>query len=108
MHRRHTAGEKKKQDEERTLPDLGSCFIIKGLGEAEFHSGCHITRKREARILTSDKHIYAETVGKRFNVPKTSMIPTTIGVKPLSKEDSPKAPEERKNCGVPELGDNHD
>ena len=40
--------------------------------------------------------IYAENVTKRLNVPKTSMIPTVTGVKPLSKEDGPKTREERK------------
>ena len=86
---------KSKEDEERTISDLRSCFKIKDLGEAEFYLGCHITRDRKERTLTFDQHIYAETVAKRFNVSKTSMIPTATGVKALSKEDGPKNSEER-------------
>ena len=87
---------KSKEDEERTISDLRSCFKIKDLGEAEFYLGCHITRDRKERTLTFDQHIYAETVAKRFNVSKTSMIPTATGVKALSKEDGPKNSEERE------------
>ena len=87
---------KTKKHEGRTLSDLSSCFNIKDLGEAEFYLGCHITRNREARTLTFDQHIYAETVAKGFNVTKTSMIPMATGVKPLSKEDGPKNPKERE------------
>ncbi|CAN0335182.1 unnamed protein product, partial [Ascophyllum nodosum] len=87
---------KTKGDGGRTLSDLSSCFKIKDLGEAEFYLGCHITRNREARTLTFDQHIYAETVAKRLNVTKTSMIPMATGVKPLSKEDGPKNPKERE------------
>ncbi|CAN0097000.1 unnamed protein product [Ascophyllum nodosum] len=87
---------KTKDDEGRTLSDLSSCFKIKGLGEAEFYLGCHITRNREARTLTFDYRIYPETVEKQFNVTKTGMIPMTTGVKPLSKEDGPRNPKERE------------
>ena len=55
-----------------------------------------ITRNREARTFTVGQHICTETVAKRFNVTKTSMIPMATGVKPLSKEDCLKTPEERK------------
>ncbi|CAM9520770.1 unnamed protein product, partial [Ascophyllum nodosum] len=85
-----------KTKEGRTLSDLSSCFKVKDLGEAEFYLGCHITRNREARTLTFDQHIYAETVAKRFNVTKISMIRMATGVKPLSKEEGPKNPKERE------------
>ena len=78
------------------MSDLSSCFKNKDLGEAEFYLGCHITRNREATTLTFDQHIYAETVAKRFNVTKTSMIPMATGVKPLSKEDGPKNPPKKE------------
>ena len=55
---------KTKEDEGRTLSDLSSCFKIKDLEEAEFYLGCYITQNREARTLTFDQHIYAETVAK--------------------------------------------
>ena len=84
-----------KEEEGRTLSDLSSCFKIKDL-EAEFYLGCQITRNREARPLTFDQQIYAETVAKRFNVTKTSMIPIATGVKSLSKEDGFKDPKERE------------
>ena len=87
---------KTMEDEGRTLSDLSSCFKIKDLGEAGFYLGCHITRNREVRTLTFDQHIYAETVSKRFNVTETGMIPMATGMKPLSKEDGPKNPKERK------------
>ena len=87
---------KTKEDEGWTLSDLSSCFRIKDLGEAEFYLRCHITRNRGARRLTFDQHIYTETVAKRFNVTKTSMIPMATGVKPLSKEDGPKSPKVRE------------
>ena len=78
------------------LSDLSSRFKIKDLDEVEFYLGCHITRNREARTLTFDQYIYAETVAKRFNVTKTSMIPIATGVKPISKEDGPKNPKGRE------------
>ena len=87
---------KTKENEGRTLSDLSSCFKIKDLGEAKFYLECHITRNGEARTLTFDQHVYAETVAKRFNVTKISMIPMATGVDPLSKEDSPKNPKERE------------
>ena len=83
---------KTKEDEGQTLSSFSSCFKIKDLGEAEFYLGCYITRNREAKALTFDRHIYAETVAKRFNVTKTSMIPTATGMKPLFKEEGPKTP----------------
>ena len=87
---------KTKEDEGRTLSDLNSCFKIKDLGEAEVYLECPITRNREARALTFDQHISAETVAKRFNVTKTSMIPMATRVESLSKEDGPKTPKERE------------
>ena len=95
---------KTKEDEGRTLSDLSSCFKMKDLGEAEFYLGCHIPRNREARTLTFDQHIYVETVAKRFNVTKTSMIPMATGVKPLSKEDGPKKLEKGKKCVASHTG----
>ena len=71
-------------------------FKTKDLGEAGFYLGCHITRNREVRTLTFDQHIYAETMSKRFNMTETGMIPMATWMKPLSKEDGPKNPKERK------------
>ena len=51
---------------------------------------------REARASIFNQHIYAETVAKRFNVTKTSMISITTAVKPLSKEDGPRNPKEKE------------
>ena len=78
------------------MSDLSSFLKIKGLGEAEIYLGCHITRISEAKTLTFDRHIYAETVAKRLNVTKTSIVPMATGAKPLSKEDGPKNPKERE------------
>ena len=52
-------------------------------------------RNGEVRTLTFDQNIYAETVAKQVNVTKSSMIPTVIGVDPLSQE-GPKTPKERE------------
>lgn len=76
------------------------------LGEAEIYLGFHITRKREARTLTFDQqHVYIETVVRRFNVTKTSMILVATGVKPLSKENGPNIPKERKKWVEPHTGE---
>lgn len=56
---------------------------MKGLGKAEFYLGYQIKRNREAKTLTLDQHICAETMAKRFNVTKTIVIPTVQGAKPL-------------------------
>ena len=42
-----------KRDEEQTMKDLRSCFPIKGLGEAGFYLGCHITLDRDAETMNS-------------------------------------------------------
>ena len=87
---------KTQVDEGRTLSDLSSCFKINDLGEAELYLGCHITRFREARTLTFDQHIYADTVAKRFNVTNTSMIPAVTGMEPLYKENGPNPPPQKE------------
>lgn len=69
-----------KEDEERTVSDPRLCFKIKDLDEAEFYLlGCQIKWDRKQRTLTFDQHVYAEAVAKRFNVRKTSIIPTATG-----------------------------
>ena len=76
--------------------DLSSHINIKYLGEEELYLACHIMRNREARTLTFDQHIYAETVAKPLNVTKTSMILMATLVKLLSKEGGFKTPKERE------------
>ena len=98
------------------LSDLSSHFNIKDLGEAELYLACQIMRNREARTLTFDQHIYAETVARPLNVTKTSMIPMATLVKPLSREGDSKTPKKGKKCsashtggsGGPDVGGDHD
>lgn len=68
---------KPKEDEERTLSDLRSCFNIKNLGEAEFYLEDII----QHRMLSFDQRVYAETLAKQFNASKTSIKPTVIRAK---------------------------
>ena len=44
--------------------------------------------------IERDQHIYAKNVASRLNITQASMIPIATGVKPISKEDGPKIPEE--------------
>ena len=78
-----------KQDEQLALEDLRSSFPIKDLGEISYYLGCHITRDRKARTVTFDQRRYARTVAERFGIDKTSIIPASPGMAPLSKADEP-------------------
>lgn len=49
-----------------------------------------------------DQHLYAQTITDRFEINKTTMVPATAAVKPLSKEDGPQTAEEREEMhGIP-------
>ena len=78
-----------KQDEHQALEDLRSSFPIKDLGEVSYYLGCHITRDRKARTVRFDQQRYTQTVAERFEIWKTSVIPTSTGKAPLSKADGP-------------------
>ena len=71
------------------MEDLRSCFSIKNLGEASHYLGCHITRDRQAGTLKLDQHRYIQTVARRFDIKRTSVIPAATGTKPLSKSEAP-------------------
>ena len=78
-----------KRDEAQAMEDLRFCFPIKDLGEASYYLGCHITRDRQAGTLKLDQHRYIQTVARRFDIKKTSVIPSAPGTKPLSKSNAP-------------------
>ena len=75
--------------------ELGQKFKLKDMGDAGYCMGCHITRNRKARELKFDQHLYEESMVKRFDVKKTTKIPTASGVPTLSKADEPRNPEEK-------------
>ena len=77
------------------VEELRSTFKIKDLGEAAYYMGCHITRDRVKRELKFDQHLYAQAFTELFGIGKTAMLPATAGVKPLSKEDGNRTPEEK-------------
>lgn len=74
------------------IKDLGETTYY--LGEATTYSGCNISRNKQERELKIDKHLYAQTIAERCGIVKTSMIPATVRVNPLSKEGGPQTPEE--------------
>ena len=51
---------KTKEDEVRTVSDLGFYFKIKDRGGSEFYLEYYVTRNMEARTLTFDQHIYVD------------------------------------------------
>ena len=61
---------KTEKDKRRTFSDLSLCFKIEDLDEAGFYLGYLITRNMEARTLTFDQHIYAETAENDSMSPK--------------------------------------
>ena len=81
---------------ETFIGELRSTFKIKDLGEASNCTGYHITRNRAKKELKFDQHLYARTITERFGIDKTAMVLATAGVKPLSKEHSPKTSEEEE------------
>ena len=66
------------------------------MDEAPYYMGCHITRDRAKKELKFDQHLYARTITERFGMDKTTIVPATAGVKPLSKEHGPKTSEEKE------------
>lgn len=71
--------------------DLSSRFNIKDLGEAEYYMGYHIFRDRLDKKPRLDQHLYAQAIADRFKVDKTSTIPATAGVAPLSRKTDRKS-----------------
>ena len=81
---------------DRFAAELGQKFKMKDMGDAGYYMGCHITRNREARELKFDQHLYVESMVKKFDVKKKSMILAASGVPTLSKADQPRNPEEKE------------
>ena len=75
---------------------------MKDLGEISYYLGYHSTRDRKARTLMFDQHRNAQTVTKRFEIRKTSVIPVLTVRAPLSKADGPQNDAEiAEMCGIP-------
>ena len=81
---------------DRFTAELGQKFKLKDMGDAGYYMGCHITRKRKARELKLDQHLYVESMVKRFDVKKATKIPTASGLPTLSKADEPRNPEDKE------------
>ena len=82
---------------DRFAAELGQKFKLKDMGDAGYYMGCHTTRNRKARELKLDQHLYVESMVKRFDVKKATIIPATSGVPTLSKaDDEPWNPDERE------------
>ena len=64
---------------DRFAAELGRKFKLKGMGDAGYSMGCHITRNRKARELKLDQHLYVESMVKRFDVKKATKIPAASG-----------------------------
>ncbi|PPZ05609.1 hypothetical protein C5P41_24865, partial [Escherichia coli] len=75
---------------------LSNTFSMKDLGEATYILGIRIYRDRAKRIIGLSQSLYLEKVLKRFNMldSKRGLLPVRHGIH-LSKEMSPKTPEER-------------
>ena len=87
---------KDKATMDRFAAELGQKFKLKDMGDAGYNMGCHITRNRKTRELKFDQHLYVESMVKRFDVKKTTKIPTASGVPTLSEADEPRNPEEKE------------
>ena len=81
---------------DRFAAELGHKFKLKGMGDARYYMGCHITRNRKVRELKLDHHLYVESMVKRFNVKKATKIRAASGGPTLSKADEPRNPEKRE------------
>ena len=77
---------------------LSKNFSMKDLGEASYVLGIKIYRDRSKRMLGLSQSMYIDTIVKRFGMEnsKRGLIPMRHGVY-LSKEMSPKTPEEREH-----------
>ena len=69
---------------------------MKDLGEVSYVLGIRIYRDRSKRMLGLTQSMYIDTIVKRFGMEnsKRGLIPMRHGIN-LSKEQSPKTPEER-------------
>ena len=47
------------------VAELGQKFKLKDMGDAGYYMDCHITRKRKARELKLDQHLYEESMVKK-------------------------------------------
>ena len=47
---------------DRFAAELGQMFKLEDMGDAGYYVGCHITRKRKARELKVDQHLYVESM----------------------------------------------
>ena len=81
---------------DRFVAELEQKFKLKDMGHAGYYMGCHITRNRKARKMKLDKHLYVESVVKRFDVKRVTKIPAASGVPTLSKADESRNPEEKE------------
>ena len=59
---------------DRFEAELGQKFKLKDMGDAWYYMGCHTTRNRKARELNLDRHLYVESMVKRFDVKKATKI----------------------------------
>ena len=84
-----------KQAMETFAGELRSTFTTKHLGEVSYYMSCHIIRDQPKKELKFDQH-HARTITESFEIDKTTMVPATTGVKPLSKEHGPKTPKEKE------------
>ena len=87
---------KRQATMERFDAELGRNFKLKGMGDAKYYMGCHVTWHHKARELKLDQHIYVKSMVKTFGVEKASKISFSTGVPSLSKADEPKTPEEKE------------
>ena len=81
---------------ERFAAELRKKIKLKGMGDAKYYMGCHITRDRKKRELKLDQHLYVKSMVENFSVKKANRIPALSGVPTLSKADDPQTPEEKE------------
>ena len=81
---------------ERFAAVLGRKFKLKGMGDAKYYMGRHITRDHKAHELKLDQRLYVKSMVEKFGVMKASMIPASSGVPTLSRADEPKIPEKKE------------
>lgn len=62
-----------------------------GLGGAPYYLGYHINPNQKARTVTFDQRRYSRTVVDRFDVRKTTVVPSSPGMAPLYDDDGPQS-----------------